>query len=392
MSSHPVILACRYGGWSHINESFFKALRHEYPQHEWREFDYHKEVIQAHWGWRLRWLLEAGVVYRRRLARLLPKPGLLRYEWRDAALLTTQSFKAGHRLAQAKLRKLLNGQPATLVIQTGSRYSARLPECPHFIYTDHTHLTNLQYPAFDRSQLNCQGWIDCEREMYRSASGLLTMSDNVRRSALQDYGVPAEKCITVGAGFNASPDASEKSADRDWTRKEILFVGTEWDRKGGPWLLRSFQELRKIHPDATLTVVGCHPKIHEANVDVVGFVPLQQVRSYMERATVFCLPTRQEPFGIVFLEAMAFGMPVVASQNGALPEIVGHGSTGLLVPDNDVGALTAALKSLLDSPQLSATMGAAGRERAYGYHQWRQVADRTKQALDALSHHTATPI
>jgi glycosyltransferase involved in cell wall biosynthesis len=90
-------------------------------------------------------------------------------------------------------------------------------------------------------------------------------------------------------------------------------------------------------------------------------VALPALAAEYAKADVFCLPSRQEGFGIVYLEAMAAGLPVVGCRSSAVPEVVTDGDTGLLVPPLDPGALAVALGRLADAAPLRRLLGAAGR-------------------------------
>ena len=99
------------------------------------------------------------------------------------------------------------------------------------------------------------------------------------------------------------------------------------------------------------------------------------------RASLFALPTLREAFGLAFLEAMAFGLPVVATSVGAVPEIVGDGETGLLVPPRDPAALADACAALLGDPARARRLGEAGRARVEERFGWDRVAARMLEVL-----------
>ena len=125
---------------------------------------------------------------------------------------------------------------------------------------------------------------------------------------------------------------------------------------------------------AVLRVVGAGPELDrlrslaarlrlQDRVEFAGHVSYARLAAEYRRATVFCLPSRQEGFGIVFLEAMAAGLPIVAARAGAAPEVLAGGDCGVLVPPGDSTALAAALDGLLDQPTRRVRLAEAGLAR-----------------------------
>jgi alpha-maltose-1-phosphate synthase len=106
-------------------------------------------------------------------------------------------------------------------------------------------------------------------------------------------------------------------------------------------------------------------------------VPRDDVVQLYSHAACFACPSVYEPFGLINLEAMACGTPVVASAVGGIPEVVVDGETGLLVPPGDPGILAAALGRLLADPARGARLGTAGRRRVEERFSWERIAERT---------------
>ncbi len=267
--------------------------------------------------------------------------------------------------------------PAThaFSIQIQSLFDASVPGVPNFIYTDHVHLENLKFDGFTQDDLYSTGWRACEREIYHNAAMVFTWSSNVTRALIEDYGMPPERVACIHTGSNSAiPDKHPPDPAR-YARKEILFVGLDWKRKGGPLLLEAFRRLSARHEDATLTVISRVPKGEDlSGVNHVGLVPLDALPDYYARASIFCMPTRLEPFGNVFIEAMWQQLPIVATRVGALPDIVEDGVNGFLVPPDDARSLSDRLSRLLDDPALCAAMGEASRDRAASRYDWPLVA------------------
>jgi len=268
--------------------------------------------------------------------------------------------------------------------QMQSIFDASVVGLKHFIYSDHTHLENKQYPDFGEHGLYNEAWIDCEREIYRNASVIFCRSSNIAHSLVADYGCDPSEVSCVYAGSNVeTPELDPSSDERE--AKRILFVGIDWERKGGPTLLTAFSQVLEAHPDASLSIVGCSPDTQDLpHCKAFGRVPLTSVRAHFAKASVFCLPTRLEPFGIVFVEAMASGLPIVATTVGAVPDMVLDGENGYLVPPNDPDALAERLIDVLNSPATARRLGVRGQELARSTYNWTAVGRRFRTEIDRV--------
>lgn len=296
---------------------------------------------------------------------------LSEYFWRTPWMFRTMRRMIGERF---------RGGDYAFSFQIQSMFDASLPGVPHFVYTDHTHLANLTYPAFDASKLYAGSWIELERSVYRAATLNFTWSTNISRSLEEQYGVPPERVACVYAGSNVEV-VDKPLANDEYRNKNILFVGMDWERKGGPELLEAFARVRVRHADARLTIVGAAPAA-QPGVEVVGRVPIAAVPGYYQKAAVFCLPTRLEPFGIVFVEALAHRLPVVGTTVGAVPDFVVDGRNGYLVQPGDVAGLATALTNLLDSPATCREFGEAGYAIARERYTWEVVGRRLRERID----------
>ncbi|RMF01498.1 MAG: glycosyltransferase family 1 protein [Chloroflexi bacterium] len=264
--------------------------------------------------------------------------------------------------------------------QMQSIFDASTPGLPHFVYTDHTHLANLDYPHFDRREMFAGAWIKLEKTIYHNATANFTRSSNISRSVIEQYACPADRVRLVYAGSNVQ--IKNAALDNNGYRnKNILFVGIDWQRKGGPVLVQAFERVRRIHADAHLTIVGCSPAVNVPNCHVVGPVPLETVEHYYRRASVFCLPTKVEPFGIVFVEAQNYGLPVVAARVGAVPDMVIDGETGYTVAPGDAEALAERLIDLLNDPTLCRAFGRAGAQLTAARYNWQRVGQRMRRVI-----------
>lgn len=246
---------------------------------------------------------------------------------------------------------------------------------PYFVYTDHPVLANLYLPGGEERVEHRKDRLPYERKTLEGARLVFSMSSYASRAFREQYGLAAEKIVCVRAGCNVP--AAEQYDPRRFESQNILFVGLDWERKGGPQLVEAFLLVRRRCPRATLTVVGADPDIDVPGVEVVGRVPQRQVSDYLGKAAVFCMPTRREPFGIVYLEAMRAGLPVVATDICAIPDFVLEGQTGHRVSVDDVDSLAERLEQLISDPQECRRMGERGRALVESKYTWA----RTQQMM-----------
>jgi phosphatidylinositol alpha-mannosyltransferase len=170
-------------------------------------------------------------------------------------------------------------------------------------------------------------------------------------------------------------------------RRNILFVGRQEKRKGLPYLLEAYRELKRETPAVRLIIVGPDGGIRAAclryieehqlkDVHFVGYVSDEELPRYYRSADVFCAPnTGHEGFGIILLEAMAASVPIVASDISGFRDVLTDGQHGLLVPPKDSSALASALKKLLDDPDRRRAMASAGSEHARQFA-WEEVSSQ----------------
>ncbi len=179
----------------------------------------------------------------------------------------------------------------------------------------------------------------------------------------------------------------------------IVFVGRAEQRKGALYLLRAYAALKRTHPDTRLILVSAGPHLGELrrfvrregleDVLFAGRVSDHDKARFLATADIFCAPsTGQESFGIVLLEAMAAGRPVIASDIHGYKRVVQRNVTGLLVEPKDPDALCSALQRLVADPAMRERMGRAGADRATEFdwpHVTAQLVDVYREALDRRS-------
>jgi glycosyltransferase involved in cell wall biosynthesis len=272
-----------------------------------------------------------------------------------------------------------------VVLQNGALFAPGAPPpFPYALLVDHTRALAEASPGWPRAGVPRplhygSGWFAREATVYRGAAVVATFSENAARSLVRDYGVDPARVRVVGAGANVFPATAPRRDDGH----TIVFAGFDFARKGGHVLLEAFRILRRRIPRARLLVAGAPaPRRVPERATFLGPVDPVELPALFSQATVFALPTLQEPFGLAFLDAMACGLPCVGTRIEAVPEIVREGETGLLVPPGDPTALAAALQRLLADPARARAMGARGRARVFAGGLWNHVAVRLERALD----------
>lgn len=220
-----------------------------------------------------------------------------------------------------------------------------------------------------------------ERRNARSAHRVFVPSEYSAGWTMRAYGVEREKVRIVPEGLDAESIGRIDPAAAPATLRApvILSVARQYRRKDTPTLLRAFARVLTAIPAAHLRVVGDGPELAGSQAlaeklglaDSVAFTGAIESASALEAeysaARVFALPTRQEGFGIVWLEAMAHGLPIAAVDAGATPEVAPHDVVSLLVPPGDADRLAGQILRILRDDELAERLGSAGLRRAAGF-------------------------
>jgi glycosyltransferase involved in cell wall biosynthesis len=227
-----------------------------------------------------------------------------------------------------------------------------------------------------------------DRAFARGACRLIAISDAVRHF-LERAGHDPRKLVTIRYGLDELPaEPSEPTPAEAGVPAEAplaLAVGRLIEQKDHATLLRAFALVRAQLPEARLAILGGGPLegatrglSRELGLeDAVSLPGRTAPRDWLARADVFVHTSRWEGFGIVLLEAMLAGLPVVATRVSAVPEVVADGETGFLVEAGDVEGVARELSGLLADAELRRRLGDAGRERARTEFSVARMTERT---------------
>jgi glycosyltransferase involved in cell wall biosynthesis len=309
-----------------------------------------------------------------------------RDRWRRRAALSPRAFRASSALVEEELRR--REGTFDVVLQLYGLFAPGRPEGGrrYAMYLDATiALTHREFPpAAPISDRAYEQWFELERKTYMHAARLFPMSAWAGRSLVEDYGVDPARVIVAGAGSNAVAD---ELPARRWDEQVALFVGLDWERKGGSDLLGAWRSVRRALPQAELWIVGT-PRAYapeEPGVKWFGRLPHAEVSELYRRASVFVLPALFDPFPHVLREALGVGLPCISTATGGTAEIVSEGVDSLIVAPRDPEALAAALIELLGDPERAEAMGRAGHARICAEATWSRVADTITPELQAVA-------
>ena len=222
--------------------------------------------------------------------------------------------------------------------------------------------------AYSRLRNWIAEWMSC-----RLANRVVAVSEHDRQTLISRRLCARSKLTVIYNAYDPARFAAAANGGSAAANGMMLgFVGRLVDQKGCDVLIEAMPKVLAQHPEIRLRVVGDGPDrprlealTHRLDlaraVDFVGYRPTSA--ALLADVDIVVVPSRYEPFGIVAVEAMASGRPVVASAVGGLSEIVADGQTGLLVPPGDPDRLAAALTRLLDHPEVRETMASASRRR-----------------------------
>jgi len=221
----------------------------------------------------------------------------------------------------------------------------------------------------------------------RRMDRVIAVSESAAEETRNAFKVPRSKIRVVHNGIDT--DMFRRLDGERRERGRLVIVANTVDRKKGViYLLRALQLLRE-EIDVKLTIVDRGAPDNEytpalvgrfgldGSVDFTGKVSLEELVRYYATAEVAVVPSLYEGFGLPAAEAMACGLPVVATTAGALPEVVEDGRSGILVPPRDHYALAGAIKCLLKDEPLRRAMGEEGRRRVERNFTWEEAARKT---------------
>lgn len=292
--------------------------------------------------------------------------------WRTPALLVAAQ--------QRDLEHLIHFNQATL---PGSDVDDGLR---HYLYCSHTCNLARRYHAGATARARQRRREDRERQAFLAADHIFTCGRYVRDNLVEHYGVPLEQVTAVGSGIGPiRPYIGRKDYGQ---RPTLLFVATQISiEKGGQLALQAFRLARRRRPDLRLVVAGndrWKSQVgREPGVLALGEVPEDMLEQLMHAATLLLQPMLNDPWGQIYLNALASRTPIIGLQRNGLPEIVDHGRYGFLVPEPDPMVLAETLADALAEPEQLAEMGESGQRWVMSRYSWDRIARTITETIGA---------
>lgn len=307
----------------------------------------------------------------------------------DAPLIPGQFLFSARLLRQ--LRSIVHEQRLDLLQVYGGPGGVALqcrPEVPLVYVANHTYAQQYKYMG-NRAY---RALMAVEARGYHIADSIVAVSSATAASLTKDYEVPPWKIHVIpnGVDFEAfKPLGLAKIPG------SILYAGRLCERKGLPLLLEAFKDLAGTIPDSRLFIIG-EGELREGLEDLalrlgvservvfLGKVSREELVEWYNKVEVFVLPSLFEGFGIVCLEAMACGTPVIASRAPGITDVIEDGRNGILV-ERDREELLSALSRVLRDHGLRSALGSQGRRDAIERFGWESVVDRFVELYEELA-------
>jgi glycosyltransferase involved in cell wall biosynthesis len=247
----------------------------------------------------------------------------------------------------SQVKKKIKGKSFDLIFAPGTIPIAYLDICsPIFFWTDANFHGMLNYYFTNLCKETIYDGDKMEKIALEKSSLAIYSSEWAANGTINYYKINPEKVIVIPFGANISNIPSKDELKYKLNKEiQLLFVGKDWERKGGAIAFETLKKLNELGVNAHLTVVGCIPPqvIEDNKMTVIPFLDKNKkedeefLRKLYLSSDFFLMPSRKECYGVVFCEAAAFGLPVLSTITGGIPTIVKDGINGYLLPKEATG-------------------------------------------------------
>jgi glycosyltransferase involved in cell wall biosynthesis len=332
-----------------------------------------------------------GYIYDKRMIAELRALG-----WRPDVLNLGDGFPKPNALTLAAARAHLSDVPKGRPIVIDGLAFGVLPDAAEALRETHPLIALVHHPLALETGVTPQDAAtlrESERAALACTRGVIATSPATARTLVSDYGVSAERITVAPPGTDHPKVVRRNSADAPL----LLAVGSVVPRKGYDVLVEALSLLLDL--PWRLTIVGdcsrdpattarlrADIERHRlgSRITIMDAIPADRLGTLYASSDLFVLPSRYEGFGMAYAEAIAYGLPVIGTTAGAIPETVPT-AAGVLVPPDDIAALAAALRRLIEQPAEREKLAAGARAAAAELPTWRGSAELFSKAIEGAS-------
>ena len=203
---------------------------------------------------------------------------------------------------------------------------------------------------------------------------ILTMGKWQAKWICENYPLYQNRVYAVGGGYNINP---EKIKYNEKSGNKILFIGKDFERKNGPLVIESFKKAKKVKEDLELYIIG-PPIVENSSKDGIHFLgelSFKEIPFYFNMCDIFCMPSKYEAYGLVFPEALTYGLPCIGKNMFEMPYFIEDGVTGFLIENDSAEECAKAIINLIDNNKIKANVQKKREYYLYEYN-WNTVAER----------------
>lgn len=244
------------------------------------------------------------------------------------------------------------------------------------IYYKEKHPELFQYSSYENiSNEILEDKKNHQNKNFNNIKGIFTMSKWVADNLSTYTGIPKEKVHWVGGGINLDTNLIE---EKNKEGNKILFVGRDFKRKGGDLVYNAFIKLKENKKDLELFIAGpkeCPIGKITPGVHFLGDISVNKLSEYFNKCDIFCMPSRFEAYGLVFIEALVYGLPCIGRNEFAMREFIEDGYNGYLINNDDVGELSKKMELLLEDSEIKSNV-ISNREKYIKEYSWDTVAEK----------------
>lgn len=228
--------------------------------------------------------------------------------------------------------------------------------------------------------------IHIEHQEYLQANFIVSASSFTINSLIKNN-ISGNKILLNPYGVDYKKFTPKLIGNSKNEKLKFIFVGTVGLRKGIPNLIQAWNKLNRN--DATLTIIGpisenIKNKIFSENITVYGRMPLESIVQWMQKSDIFIFPSHFEGFGLVLLEALATGLPIIASTNTAAPDIIENGQEGFIIDPNHENELQEKMQYFIDNPEIIPEMSKKARIKAEQFT-WEAYGNRWEEIIKQVT-------